>query len=420
MIALSHPTGNSFVRAAAAGLTEVDLLSAFYTTVAEFEGSSMAALSSLPGLGSLRRRRYPSELRSITETHPLREIGRLAAVHTGVRSLIATEDAALSVDAVYASLDRWVASKVRARANQGLRGVYAYEDGASATFRAAKRSGLACFYDLPIGYWRAAQASYREQRERWPQYAATLSGINDSAEKLARKDTELELADRVIVASSFTAATLRNYPGQLPEVSLVPYAFPPAGPERAYEFDPSARRLKLLFVGGLSQRKGIGELFAAADRLGDAVELTVVGRVGGGVECPALTIELRKHHYIDSAPHEEILRLMRSHDALVFPSTFEGFGLVITEAMSQGTPVITTACTAGPDLIRDGEDGILIPANDVDALVQAVDGLLSSPERLATLGEAARHTSSKRDWWSYGADVAEVVGDHLRAHRRWA
>ena len=51
---------------------------------------------------------------------------------------------------------------------------------------------------------------------------------------------------------------------------------------------------------------------------------------------------------------------MREHDVFVFPSLFEGFGLVITESMSQGTPVITTDRTAGPDLIKNDENGWLL------------------------------------------------------------
>ena len=50
---------------------------------------------------------------------------------------------------------------------------------------------------------------------------------------------------------------------------------------------------------------------------------------------------------------------MKEHDVLIFPSLFEGFGLVITEAMAQGTPVITTDRTAGPDVISDNENGCL-------------------------------------------------------------
>ncbi|MEP2204757.1 MAG: glycosyltransferase family 4 protein, partial [Tateyamaria sp.] len=99
------------------------------------------------------------------------------------------------------------------------------------------------------------------------------------------------------------------------------------------------------------------------------------------------------------------------------PSLFEGFGLVITEAMSQGTPVITTDRTAGPDVITHGEDGWIIPAGDTAALQSAVENLLHAPDQLATVGENARQTAMQRPWSAYGNDVAASVKQLFEATR---
>ena len=82
-----------------------------------------------------------------------------------------------SVDQVFHELDRVTARHVRELARGGsLSGVYAYEDGALATFQAAKAAGLKTVYDLPIGHWRAAQRIFAEEAERVPEWAATLVG----------------------------------------------------------------------------------------------------------------------------------------------------------------------------------------------------------------------------------------------------
>ena len=122
---------------------------------------------------------------------------------------------------------------------------------------------------------------------------------------------------------------------------MVPYGFPPIGPEKTILDNRKLRPLKLLFVGALTQRKGIADIFAAVSGLTRHVELTVVGKKIAE-NCPALNRVLEKHRWFPSLPHSDILRLMHASDALLFPSLFEGFGLVITEAMSQGTPVIQT------------------------------------------------------------------------------
>ncbi|MEL7160654.1 MAG: glycosyltransferase family 4 protein, partial [Bacteroidota bacterium] len=240
-----------------------------------------------------------------------------------------------------------------------------------------------------------------------PEWAATIHGTDDSAEKLARKDQEIRLADKVFVASSFTAQTLRDYPDSLPPVEVIPYGFPPPVENRTYD-KATNRPLRALFVGGLSQRKGIAETFEAVAPFGDRVELTILGRKPTD-KCALLNDALKRHRYIPSLPHHEVLALMRTQDILLFPSHFEGFGLVITEAMSQGTPVITTERTAGQDLISDGEDGFLTNAGNVEGIVSVLDQLLSRPQDLAEHGRAASKKALSRPWDKYSQELADAI-----------
>jgi glycosyltransferase involved in cell wall biosynthesis len=119
--------------------------------------------------------------------------------------------------------------------------------------------------------------------------------------------------------------------------------------------------------------------------------------------------ELRRHRWVRTLPHPQILEEMRAHDVLVFPSLFEGFGLVITEAMSQGTPVITTERTAGPDLITHGKDGWLIPAGSTEALIKQLEELIRNPEIVRAVSINARQTAAARPWAIYGRDLLSAV-----------
>lgn len=405
MIVLSHPTGNANSRAAALALARHSQLHAFHTCIATFPHDCLDRLAALPGMGELRRRTFDPSLRSLTRAWPWREAGRLLASRAGASSLVAHERGPFSVDAVYASLDRRVASTLRQRG--GPRAVYAYEDGALASFQAARARGIACLYDLPIGYWRTARRLLAVELERWPQWASTLTGMADSEQKLQRKDEELRLADRIFVASSFTRRSLQDFPGELAPVDVIPYGFPPAAQPK-----PFARRagdpLKLLFVGGLSQRKGIADLFAVLDEVGDAARLTVVGGRAGPPNS-ALDAALSKHRWIPSLPHVQVLELMREHDVLVFPSLFEGFGLVITEAMSQGTPVVTTDRTAGADLIEHGKNGWLFEAGSTRRLGAVIEDLLNRPDQIEAASHAALETARRRTWADYGSDLAAAA-----------
>jgi glycosyltransferase involved in cell wall biosynthesis len=408
-IIMSHPSGNQNVRAVALALAEAGLLAEFHTSLATFPGRICDRLGGWRRFSAIRRRQFHPTLEPLTHSWPWREAGRLAATRIGCKRLTRHEVGPLCIDAVYRGLDRRVAARSPAAVKRGVEGVYAYEDGALESFTIAKTLGLKCIYDLPIGYWRAARRLLEREQARWPDWASTLVGLQDSAAKLARKDEELRLADLIITASSFTAGTLRDFPGDLAPVKVIPYGFPTVSAEARPAVALSASRpLRLLFVGGLSQRKGIADVFAAVERLGRRVELTVVGRKGGP-ECPALDVALARHRWIPSLPHHEILKLMRENDVLLFPSLFEGFGLVITEAMSQGTPVITTDRTAGPDLIKHGQNGWLIKAGSTEALTNAIENLLSQPEQIAEAGRAAQVTAAQRPWSVYGRELAAAV-----------
>ncbi|QDK78672.1 glycosyltransferase family 4 protein [Spirosoma sp. KCTC 42546] len=404
-VILSHPTGNEFVKAACSGLLDANMLAEFFTSIALFQGNYLDNLSRFKPLAEFNRRKFNLSLEPYTRLWPWRELGRHAARKMNVTSLLRHETGAFSVDAVYKSCDNYVASKLREGKQKGIDAIYAYEDGALHSFQQANKLGLLNLYDLPIGYWRTARRLLEVERERWPEWSSTLTGFKDSDEKLARKDEELRLADHIFVASQFTASTLKDYPGRLGPISVIPYGFPPVINHREYDKLLGKRPLKLLFVGGLSQRKGIANLFAAADYLGKNIELTIVGRKSTN-DCVALDKELIKYKWISTLPHDKVLELMRQHDVLIFPSLFEGFGLVITEAMAQGTPVITTERTAGADLIQHGHNGWLVEAGSTESLVQAIGKLIDNPMLIPECGQAALLAAKQRPWPVYGHELA--------------
>ncbi|MEI8235400.1 MAG: glycosyltransferase family 4 protein [Verrucomicrobiota bacterium] len=410
MILFSHPTGNANSRHAALALAEADLLAEYWTCVSWNPDSAWNRF--LPGAlrRQLARRALPEALRERARHFPWREAVRMAASRWPLPWLTTHETGPFCIDAVYRTLDRRVARRV-ARAGEALSAVYAYEDGAAATFAAARERGLRRIYDLPIGYWRAAHVIYQEEQAREPQWACTLTGTLDSPAKLARKDEELDLADVVLVASSFTKRTLEHttHPFDKP-VHVIPYGAPPslaAAPEPAAS---SARGgpLRVLFVGGLGQRKGLSYLLEAVRMLGRGVELTLVG-MKPTEACAPLNAALRRHRWIPTLPHEGILREMSRHDVFVFPSLFEGFGLVLLEALAQGLPVIATEHTAGPDLVEEGVSGFIVPIRSAQAIAEKLDLLARDPGLRCAMKAAARQTALRYTWEQYRARLAQTV-----------
>jgi glycosyltransferase involved in cell wall biosynthesis len=87
--------------------------------------------------------------------------------------------------------------------------------------------------------------------------------------------------------------------------------------------------------------------------------------------------------------------LMSASDLFLFPSRFEGMPNALLEAMGYGLPVIATGVQGVDEIIRDGENGILIPLDDPKAVSKAILRLLDNPEERRRLGKAARETIEK-------------------------
>lgn len=408
-IIFSHLTGNANVKAAVTGFIEATLLAEFNVTIAAFPGTLLYKLGELQLFSKIRRREFDPVIKPFVKVWPWLEAGRLIGSNTALLPLINSRKSPFYIKTVAQNFDKYIAARLKTISSPCIKGVYGFEETSLHTFQQAKHLGLKCFYDLPIGYWRAAQRFQEKERERWPEWVSTMNAFNNSPSQLLQKDREIGLADHMFVASSFTANTLKEFPGILPTVEIIPYGFPPVytGP-RNYSNLQKNESLKLLFVGSLTQRKGIADVFAAIKPFRKYVQLTIVGAKTTN-NCKALDNELSIHNWIPSLSREAILQLMRVHDVLVFPSLFEGFGLVITEAMSQGMPVITTDRTAGPDLIVNGKNGWLIEAGSTATLQAAIENLLYQSKSIEQAGHEAMETAHLRPWKKYGMELAEAV-----------
>ena len=403
-----HPQGNANVRASAIAFAEADMLQEYHTSIACFDGTALDTLSKFNVLLDIKRRKLDSILKPFTHVSPYRELGRILSSKVGFKYLVRRGNGLFSIQAVTQSLDKKVAQRLAKSQKKGLTGVYAFEDGAYFSFLEAEQLGIERLYDLPTGYWRAKIRILEKEKEIFPGWQNTITGLFDSPEKLESKDAEIQLADKIFVASQFTAKTLQDYPGVLPPIKVIPYGFPSLGPNREYPFKKNNARLKVLFVGNLSQQKGIANLFAAVIGLEAKVSLTLVGSKVTE-NCEVLNIELSKHTWIPGLPHDEVLKTMREHDVLVFPTLFDGFGLVISEAMSQGTPVIATYNSAGPDLIENGKNGWLIEAGSIPELRNSIERLIADPSIIEKAGRKAKETAGLRPWSVFKKELSDAV-----------
>ncbi|MBO0933188.1 glycosyltransferase family 4 protein [Fibrella aquatilis] len=406
---LVHPTGNTFVRALTASLLENDMLAEFHTTVTTFPGTLLEKLGQLPYFNELHRRQYDAVLKPYSHQSPWYELGRQLANMSGFRQLTRHETGPFSVDAVYRQLDRRVSKRLSASTHGPINAVYAYEDGALATFTEAKKQGIKCVYELPIAFWSTGRRLMHEEAERLPAWAITLGGgTQDSPEKLERKCHELELADLVVVPSYFVNDSLPNW-AKTKQVVMAPFGTPTFTTPATVPVAPTANRpLRVLFAGSMGQRKGLGDLFDAIKLLNSsAIELVVLG----SLQAPMSFYRSQLPHftYEPGRSHADVLALMRSCDVFCLPSIVEGRALVMQEAMSQGLPLLITPNTGGHDLIQEGKTGFLIPIRSPAAIAEKLQWFLDNRAAIPTMGQLAQQHAATYTWQQYGNSIVSSI-----------
>lgn len=405
-IQISHSRGNENTRGVVRGLYEKQMLQSYIVSVAVFANDFFYSLFRLKFLNIFLRRELPVYLKKYTVQYPYKELACQFVSRLKFRRVVNFFWSFYSFDKVSEYIDKQACKHLKSNSKE-IDVVYCFENEAVRTFEMAKILGKKCIYDLPIGYWRLLHELLGKEKVIHPEWSITIEALGDGDEKLMNKEKEIQLADAIFVASSFTKKSLSLYPGKLPPVYVVPYGFPSVNDNRTYSLNEK-RKIKLLYVGALTQRKGISYMFEALEGLETDYELTIVG--GGAIDdCPALRNALDKHRYLSTKPHDEVLKLMSESDIFIFPSLFEGFGLVITEAMSQGTPVITTDRTCAPDIITDGENGWIVEAASSDSIRELLIKLGSNRQKIVSVGKRARETARNRPWTVYQEEMTKKI-----------
>lgn len=403
-ILVFHPSGNSNVRALIKGFLDKGVLFQFHTSLAVFPNNLWHKIASVKGLGGIKRRSFDDGLQVFTKTYPLRELGRMIASTLNINFLIRAETGFFCIDSIYYNLDRQISKKLKEAKKDGVTAVYAYEDGALETFKVAKKLKLECIYDLPIAYHVFLQKLLHEEAIRKPNWAFTLGGgINDSVKKLERKKKELELADTIVVASYFVRNSLPNWAIQK-KIIQSPFGTPRCSNQFILE-DKSLtnKRLRILFVGSMTQRKGLSDLFDAM-RLVDSskAELIVLGSLAAPI---SFYNDQVNFIYEPTRSHDKVLELMRTCDIFCLPSIVEGRALVIQEAMSQGLPIIITANTGAEDLVIPEETGFLVPIRSAEAIAEKINWFITNRVKIFQMGIKAKQLADTYSWDSYATKI---------------
>jgi glycosyltransferase involved in cell wall biosynthesis len=212
-----------------------------------------------------------------------------------------------------------------------------------------------------------------------------------------RRDGAVFRAARLIVSTSDWAARAvrQDYPDCATETIVMPNPVPlPPGSdgwvaERHARARHDGARPTVLFVGGDFPRKGgfdLLEVWARA-RFHERAGLDIM--TNWPIDPAALPPGVSLHRGIAAHTAEWHAR-WRAADLFVLPTRDEAFGIVFQEAGAAGLPAIGTRLNAVPEIVRDGQTGLLVTSGDREALARAIDALLASPDTRRDMGTRGR------------------------------
>ena len=415
---VAFPSTGVFGQQVALSFHERGALEALFTTFAFKPGGRAGrTLAALPGaparklLAELQRRGISALPESMVETRPFWELARTAADKFGMGRQ--------RVDAIWESLSLDFTSAAGRRLLRAGDAIYAYEFTALEAFAAADRVGAAKILDFPSLNSRQFQELQRAQKTAYPELADENDGYFESVfeRRQARRDAEMRAADIIITNSSVTRASHIAWGADPTRTFAVNCGAPVA---LAQVPRKQAGPLRVIWAGTFSIRKGAHLLVEAWRTLGADADMVL--DVYGTVTVPDRIWKPAPAGitFHGSVVRQTLFEAFDRADVLMFPTLSDGFGMVVTEAFSRGLPVITTDQAGASDLVRHGENGLVIPAGDPAAIAQSLRWCLDNREKLAPMAQAALETARGWQWSDYRAALYDKITGELARQGRLA
>jgi glycosyltransferase involved in cell wall biosynthesis len=410
---LAFPGNMADAQNAARALMEADALDAFVTTYAyRRDGLLETALSKVPFPGAQRisrelaRRSVDQLPMQLVHTYPVWEMLRTCGHKLGAGATI--------TDTLWDRMSRSFDALVAKRYVPRTKAIQGFEYTALSAFKRAKEEGVARILHLPSLDSLEFEEIRRRERSQWPELASEHDAYFDRKfeRRYRRRCEEIELADVMITNSSLTARSHIKAGADPSKFFAVPLGAPPS--IREVRHTPSAQRgpLNVLWAGTFQLRKGAHYLLEAWRRLPQAA---AVLNVYGAVELPERLLQSPRANIVfhGSVPKPMLFKAYEAADILVFPTLSDGFGMVVTEAMAHGLPVITTEQAGAADLVTP-DNGLIIPAADPGKLADALQWCLGNRSRLTEMRHHALETARGRQWSDFRRDLITALSCGLR------
>ncbi len=174
------------------------------------------------------------------------------------------------------------------------------------------------------------------------------------------------------------------------------------------------KRLKLIYVGQVTYRKGIHHLLEVISKLNaDEVEVELVGTYSTDSNIYKKYSSYENIKFTGFVTRDNLSTKYQQADVFVFPTLGEGYGLVVLEAMSCGLPVICSDYAGGNDAVVDGENGFVFPAGNEHELQNKIEWFIKNRQILSQMSKKANESVQNLTWFNYYDSIGNTIREIL-------
>jgi glycosyltransferase involved in cell wall biosynthesis len=313
--------------------------------------------------------------------------------------------------ALHKSFGSWAARHVP---RQKWDAVYCFSGVSEELLEALKGTGSPGWLFRSSSHIRA-QAELLEAEER----RAGTPVDRPSAWMIQREEREYTKADVIVTLSGFAARTFDGT-GHEDKVVVAPLGvdvsnFRPTADkiEARRQHILAGKKLRVLFVGTKSYRKGLLELMEVARTLAGRFEFRFVGPEE--TQAHAFLNKLRKYaELMPVMPEAQLREAYEWGDVFIFPTIEDGFAAVLTQAYAAGLPILATTNCGAPDFIRDEETGWILPIRAAARFVERLEWCDRCRSALADMVTRIAHEFHPRTWDDMASDLEQLMQQRSR------
>lgn len=263
--------------------------------------------------------------------------------------------------------------------------------------------------DVSIGHPLFKEEIFSAIKAKYPEWQDFI--ISKKSQYIRNELAEIELADMIVVPSTFVRDTYIQYGVPNDKIRINPFGTDINYFKFKFHSKKKPDELIFLFFGSLNARKGLPWLLKVWEKVNNNFNAQLI--IAGFGSLPAQIVLPKNVKLLGKVAPQDRCALYHQADVFVFPSFFEGFAQVQIEAAACGLPLIVTYNSGGAEIVEDGKNGFIIEIEDEHSLEIAINYFLEYPEIIPEMGLISRTKAETFTWDAYGKRWEKIIDECL-------